>query len=102
MSSAVTYRKVGETRATGCHTGRSNAMIAAKFDTFCVATVSSPIKQLLGRVIGSNVYVDLYGLDFRCKVKGKFFSLPLLPKAKRSVGNKESGSDMLRPKIKLR
>ena len=36
-----------------------------------------------------------------------FFSLPLLPKAKRSVGNKESGLekivvDMLRPKIKLR
>ena len=37
----------------------------------------------------------------------KFFSLPLLPKAKRSVGNKESGLekivvDILRPKIKLR
>ena len=37
----------------------------------------------------------------------KFFSLPLLPKAKRSVGNKESGLekivvDMLRSKIKLR
>ena len=32
--------------------------------------------------------------------KAEFFSLPLLPKAKRSVGNKESGLDMLRPKIK--
>ena len=31
-----------------------------------------------------------------------FFSLPLLTKAKRSVGNKESGLDMLGPKIKLR
>ena len=30
------------------------------------------------------------------------FFLPLLPKAKRSVGNKEPGSDMLRLKIKLR
>ena len=28
------------------------------------------------------------------------FSLPLLLKAKRSVGDKESGLDMLRPKIK--
>ena len=74
MSSAVTYSKVGETR-TGCHTGRSNAMIAAKFDTFCVATVSSPIKQLLGRFIGCNVHVYLYGLDFRCKVKGKFLAM---------------------------
>ena len=32
----------------------------------------------------------------------QIFSLPLLPKAKRSVGNKESGLDMLDPKIKLR
>ena len=36
------------------------------------------------------------------KMARDFFSLPLLPKAKRSVGNKESGLDMLRPKIKLR
>ena len=35
-------------------------------------------------------------------VDSEFFSLPLLPKAKRSVGNKESGLDMLGPKIKLR
>ena len=30
------------------------------------------------------------------------FSVPLLPKAKRSEGNKGSGLDMLRPKTKLR
>ena len=50
-------------------------------------------------IFESNYFDDHKGL--------LIFSLPLLPKAKRSVGNKESGLekivvDMLRSKIKLR